>query len=57
LAWLDQALDDNRQRLPIGIRVSNGVYDKIGRMDAYRDVKIAMDPDRYPEDTVEIVFE
>ncbi|MER9107780.1 hypothetical protein [Mesorhizobium sp. M0243] len=55
--WLDQALDDNAQRLPIGIRMSNSLFKMAGKPDEYRGVKIAMDPDLYPDATVSIVFE
>ncbi|TPK16677.1 hypothetical protein FJ872_17910 [Mesorhizobium sp. B2-5-9] len=56
LAWIDEVFDANPKLMPKGINVSNRIHE-MGIGDNYRDVKIAADPQLWPDDTVRIVFD
>ncbi|AEH89275.1 MULTISPECIES: hypothetical protein [Mesorhizobium] len=54
-AWVDQALEQNKNMAAIGINVSNSLHQR-GLTGEHRGVKIAMDPSLYPRDVVRIQF-
>lgn len=55
-ATIDEALKEHMNLKPRGIRVSNSLHQR-GIAREYRGIPIAMDPDLYPDDQVQIVFD
>lgn len=53
--FLNDTLERYKDHKPKGIRVSNSIFQR-GFDDKYRDIPIAMDPSKYPQDQVEIEF-
>ena len=56
LDWVDQVIAANKNLKPRGIRVSNHIY-RMGAPDTHAGLKIAMDPDLYPEDAAAVAFD
>ncbi|WP_430245000.1 hypothetical protein [Neorhizobium sp. DAR64861/K0K2] len=54
--WLDRVIEDNGHLAARRIRVSNSLYTR-GIAGEYKDIPIAMNPDWYPEDKVEVLFD
>lgn len=57
LRWIDDTLNANAKLKPRGIRVSNNLHNNVGINGEYRGLKIAMDPNLYPDDVVQIQFD
>lgn len=55
--WIDEVLEANAEKTAIGIAVSNNVFSKLGQPDNYNGIRVAADPDLYPDDTIEVRFE
>lgn len=54
-AWLNRAFEDNAALQPLGINVSNNLEQR-GIRGEHRGVRIAMDPDLYPDNQVVVIF-
>jgi hypothetical protein len=55
-AWLDATIEANKDREVIGIRVSNNLHKNVGIAGEYKGIKIAMDPELYPDDKVQVIY-